>query len=142
MKLVFQNIGHNDRQFGHLMTQRVGIMARQWPTATATGGRLAQNRLPHLLGRDQHSQLQGMPRLAAGLLARLVSRSWRATFAVEAIRRRWQRGIGRINAQLGLGVSQLLLDLLEGAFEVFDFGLELAVGSFQFLDAALGIGCF
>jgi len=142
MQLVFQNIGDNDRQLSHLMTQRVGIMARQWPAATATGGRLACNRLSQLLGRDQQAQLQGMPRLAAGLLARLVSRSWRATFAVKAVRRRWQRGIGRISAQLGLGVSQSLLDLLEDAFEIFDFGLELAVGSFQFLDTSLGIGGF
>jgi hypothetical protein len=142
VKLVFQHIGHDDGQFGHLMTQRLGIMARQGTAATTTGAWLARDRLPHLLGRDQQSQLQAMPWLAAGFLAGLVNRPWRGTFAVKAVRRRRQRGIGRIGAQWSLGMSQLLLDLLEDAFEVVDFGLELAVGRFQFLDTLLGIGGF
>ncbi len=34
--------------------------------------------------------------------------------------------MGRIGAQLRLGLSQLLLSLLENTFEVFEFGLEFA----------------
>lgn len=142
MELIFHDVGHNDGQFGHLMTQRLGILARQWTAATTTGTRLARDRLPDLLGGDQQTQLQAMPRLAAGFPAGVVDRPWRATFAVKAIRRRRQRGIGRIGAQLRLGLSQLLLDLLENAFEVFKFRLEFAVGRCQFLDTLLEIGGF
>ena len=125
VELIFHDIRHDDRQFGHLMTQGMGIVAPQRLAATTTGGWLARDGLPDLLGRDQQAQLPRMTRLAAGLLPGLVSRSWRARFAVKAVRRGRQGRIGGIGPQLGKGVRQLLLDLLETAFQVFDLVAEI-----------------
>jgi hypothetical protein len=87
VKLIFNDIGDNDRQFGHLMTQGIGVVASQGLATTATGCRLARDGLANLLSGDQRTLVQGMTRLTAAFLARFVSSAWRAAFGVDAVLR-------------------------------------------------------
>src|SRR4051812_41077853 len=91
VELIFHYVGNDDRQFGHLMTQRSRVAAAQRSATTATGIGLARDDLVNLLFRDQLPLLTGMARLAAAFLAYSISRRRRTPFAVKAVRGRGQR---------------------------------------------------
>ena len=82
------------RHFGHLVSDRLGVVAMQLVAAPPALGRLALEDLPELLGRDQGSGLVAMARLAAPLLSRGRSR-WSPLDRRE-IRRRWLGGVGGV----------------------------------------------
>ncbi len=56
-------------QFGDLVDQRFGIVTSEPMATSATGGRLAVERLVDLLGRDQGAVGLAMPKLTAAFLA-------------------------------------------------------------------------
>jgi hypothetical protein len=149
VELIFHDIGDDDGQFGHLMTQRIGVVARQRLAATAAGEGLARDGLVDLLRGNQQTLVLRMARLTAAFLAGLVGSGWWATFAVKAIRRRGQRGIGGIGPQLGASIGQMLLELLDlllllmnNGLEVFDLNVKAADSGFEFVDLSLRIGGF
>ena len=85
MELIFHDLGTNDGQFGHLMTQGSRIAATQRPATTATGGGHTGNRLLDLVVGDQQTLVAGMAGLAPALLAGLA-RCWgRSAFAAKAV---------------------------------------------------------
>jgi len=149
VELIFHDIRLDDGQFGHLMTQGVGVAAGQWLATTATGRWFARDCCANLVCGNEQALLSGMAGLSSAFLAWLAWGRRRAALGVKAVRGRGQGRVGGIGSQLSASVGQLLLELLnllflplEDTFEVFDFDLEFADGGFQFLDTSLGLGGF
>ena len=82
------------RHFGHLVSDRLGVVAMQLVAAPSALGRLAFNDLPELLRRDQGSGLVAMAGLAAPLLSRGRNR-W-SPLDRRGIRRRRLGGVGGV----------------------------------------------
>jgi hypothetical protein len=149
MELILHDVGHDNRDLGHLVPDGIRVVAAQGMAATATGCGLAGDGLANLLRRNQRLLVPGMAGLTAPFLAGLVRRRRRAAFGVKAVGG-WGHGrIRRIGAQLGEGVGQLLLQvlavlllLLQSGFEIIDFGLQLADSAFHLRDTLLGLSGF
>ena len=96
-------------QFGDLMDQGFGVVAVECVTTAATGGRLADERVADLLGRDQAPPGLAMAGLAAAFFP--AGRSWGFPLHANRIGR---GGLGRVR-----GVE------LEPCFEATDPRLQL-----------------
>ena len=149
VELIFHDIRHDDGQFGHLMTQGIGVAAGQRLATAATGRGFARDGFPHVVWGHEEAKVLGMTGLGTAFLAWLAWGRWRSAFAVKAIRGWGQGRVGGIGSQFGEGVGQsslklldLFLLLVEHNPNIVEFDLELAVGSLQFGDALLGRGLF
>jgi len=149
MELVFHDVRPDDRQFGHLMTQRDRIAARQGLATAAADNGFAGNGLSDLIGGDQETLLTGVAGLPAAFPARLVRRRRRPTFAVESVGGRRQGGVRGIGSQLRAEVGHLVLELLDvllllmsNSFEIDNFRSKSASSGFQLRDPSLGGGGF
>ncbi|XBH03585.1 recombinase family protein [Singulisphaera sp. Ch08] len=111
MKSIFIDEGLDLGQFGHLMDQRLGVVAPKPLTASATRLRLAVDGLAQLLRRHQGTVGFAMSRLPTALLA--AGRSGRPPLQADRIRRRW---LGRVG-----GVE------LEPCFEIADPRFQVGV---------------
>ena len=147
MELILDDVGPNDGQFSHLMTQGSGVGATEGPATTATGGgHTGDGSLDLILG-DQQALVAAVAQLTSALVAGLA-RTWgRPAFAVEAVRGWRQGGVAGIGIELDLGVREMLLEvadmfLLLGkrGLGVVDLHLQAAVAGFQFGDAPSGVG--
>src|SRR4051812_34649573 len=111
MELVFHDVGPDDGQFGHLMTQGPGVVARQGVATTPTGGGLAGDSFADQVVRGQRPLPGWVPRLPAGLLAGLAGRRRWAAFAAKAVGGRRQGGVAGIGVQPDPGAGELSLEL-------------------------------
>src|SRR5271154_7488069 len=91
MKLIFHDIGADDWQLGHLMTQRIWVAPAQGLVAAATNRGLAGDRFTHLGAWDQEALLTLVPALAAALLPCRLGVSGRSPLGVKAVRG-WREG--------------------------------------------------
>ena len=86
MELILDDIGSNDWQFSHLMTQGNGVRATQGPATTAAGGGHTRDGSLDLILGDQQALVAAVPRLSSAFVAGLA-RTWgRPAFAVKAVR--------------------------------------------------------
>ena len=115
MTPILRDLRLDRRNLGHLVSARLGIVARKFLAAISARGRLAIKRLRHLFRRNQRALMTIMARLATSLLAAGWFR--RPAFDVKGIAGRRLRGIRRV--------------LLELRLEVRDFGFELSHPLFQ-----------
>ena len=147
MQLIFHDVRHDDRQFGHLMPQGLGVRAGQGLAAAATGRGFARDGFADLLPGNERALVPGMARLPPAFLAGLIRRRGRAAFAVKAVRRGRQGGVAGIGVQLGCRVRELLFELADlflllgdQGLGIVEFHLETTIGALQFGDTLLGVG--
>src|SRR5262245_29452024 len=113
MELILDDVGPNDRQFSHLMTQGSRVGATQGAATTATGGGHTGDGALDLILGDQQALVAVMAWLPSAFVAGLA-RTWgRPAFAVKAVRGWRKRGVAGVGVQFGLGVGELLLELAD-----------------------------
>jgi hypothetical protein len=93
MPLVFRHVGLDFGQFPHLMPQRLGIDARQFPAAATTFGRFQRMHFVAFIDGKQRPFVLCMPRLTAPFALRF--RLLRRRLGVWMLRAGRQRGVLR-----------------------------------------------
>ena len=94
-------------QFGDLMDQRFGVVAGESMTTSATGGRLAVERLADLLGWDQGALGLAMPGLTAAFL--LAGRSRGLPLHPDRVGRGGLGRVGGVELEPGFEVTEPVL---------------------------------
>jgi hypothetical protein len=94
VELVLVDDWADGRQFGDLVTQRVGIIALKLMTALPAVRRLTLDHVTELVRRNQGANTTKVARLPTSFLA--GGRSWRASLYRRGIRRGRLGGVGRV----------------------------------------------
>jgi hypothetical protein len=117
---ILIHLGAHRRQFGHLVTERIGILSVEVVSTASALRRLAHDDLPELFRRHQGTDTTAVTGLPSPLLPRGGSR--RAPLHRRAIRGRWLGGVG------GVGVEPFL----QGSDPLLKGGHQRRHGSLRF----------